>query len=253
MAYRMAHRMAYFLRRGERSRGMEEAESKEDFTERLVAELDPTDACSEAYRTVRTNLLYAFLDAPPKSIVLTSPGPGEGKSTTCANLGVVLAQAAKDVLILDCDFRKPVMHKIFGLRNLHGIMDVLVGERSLREVQKEPVDGLKVVSVGPIPANPAEVLASQRFSRFLAGVREEFDYVLVDTSPIGLVSDPVILAAQGDGVLLVLDAQSTSKRSVGLAMRSLETVGANVLGTIMNNVEVRKGNYYNYRYYGHEH
>jgi capsular exopolysaccharide synthesis family protein len=224
-----------------------ERKAEQDFSGRVVTILDPTGAASEAYRTLRTNLLYSLVDNPPKVIVLTSPGPGEGKSTTCANLGVVLAQAGKSVLILDCDLRKPVMHKFFSLRNLHGITDVLVGECSLQEVWAEPVEGLKIVPVGPIPLNPAEILGSRRFSEFLANTREEFDYVLVDASPVGLVSDPAILATQGDGVLLILDAQSTRKGLVRQAMRSLGAVGANVLGTVMNNVNVSKSSYY-YRY-----
>ena len=225
-----------------------EGNRHEDLQQRIVAVEEPTGAASEAYRTLRTNLLYSFIDDPPKVIVVTSPGPGEGKSTTCANLGVVLHQAAKSPLILDCDFRKPVIHKFFGLRNQVGITDVLAGERSLQEVWNEPLEGLKVVTVGPVPPNPAEMLGSNRFSNFLANVREEFDYVLVDASPIGLVSDPTILATQADGTLLVLDAQHTRKASVRQAVRTLTAVGANVLGTVMNNVEVSKGSYYYYNY-----
>jgi len=240
--------MAHVSRRAELRRTGKESRSEEDLTGRLTTILDPTSAASEAYRTLRTNLLYTLVDTPPKVVVLTSPGPGEGKSTTCANLGVVLAQAAKSALILDCDFRKPVVHKVFGLRNLHGIVDVLVGERSLQEVWKEPVEGLKVVPVGTMPPNPAEILGSQRFSKFLAAVRKEFDYVLIDTSPVGIVSDAAILATQGDGVLLVLDARNTRKRSVQQSVRSLEAVGANILGTVMNNVKVSRDGYYYYGY-----
>jgi capsular exopolysaccharide synthesis family protein len=222
--------------------------SEEDLSRGLVTILDPASGASEDYRTIRTNLLYALVDNPPKVIVLTSHGPGEGKSTTCANLGVVLAQAAKRTLILDCDLRKPAIHKFFGLRNLHGIVDVLVGERGLQEIWQEPMEGLKVVPAGPIPPNPAEILGSQRFSKFLASVRKGFHYVLVDASPIGPVSDPVVLATLGDGVLLVLDAQNTRKESVRQAMHSLQAVGANVLGTVMNNVKPNK-NYYSGNYY----
>jgi capsular exopolysaccharide synthesis family protein len=219
---------------------------------RLVTALDPTSAAAEAYRTLRTNLLYgAFLDEPAKVIVLTSPGPGEGKSTTCANLGVVLAQAGKNTLILDCDFRKPVIHRLFGFRNVRGVVDALVGERKLQENWKEPMEGLKVVTVGPIPPNPTELLGTRRFSELLASLREEFDYVLIDAPPVGMVSDPAILATQGDGVLLISDAQNTRKGAVRHAMRSLEAVGAPVLGTVMNNVEVPKGD--NYHYYGYAH
>ena len=223
--------------------------SDHDLTERLITLLAPNDGASEAYRKVRTNLLYAFVDQSPKAIMLTSPGPGEGKSTTCANLGVVLAQAAKSTLILDCDLRKPVIHKYFGLRNLRGIVDLLVGECPLQEVWKEPVEGLKVVPAGPVPPNPAEILGSQRFSKFLAAIREEFDYVLIDTSPVGPVSDPAILAPQADGVLLVIDAQNTRKGAGREAVHSLEAIGANVLGAVMNNVRVTKGEgYYGYAY-----
>src|SRR5215204_1912677 len=114
--------MTHLFRRAEVRRAGKERGSEADFAQRLVTNLDPTSPVSEAYRTLRTNLLYTLVDEPPKVIVLTSSGPGEGKSTTCANLGVVLAQASKSVLILDCDFRRPIMHKIFGLRNVHGII-----------------------------------------------------------------------------------------------------------------------------------
>lgn len=217
-----------------------------DFSGRLVTIMDPNSVASEAYRTVRTNLLYSLVDLPLQVVVMTSPGPQEGKSTTCANLGVTLAQADKRTLILDCDLRKPVLHKIFGLRNVYGIVNVLAGEWKIEEVWHEPLLGLKVVTVGPVPPNPAEILSSQRFADFLERVRKDFDYVLVDAPPIELVSDPAILATQGDGVLLVLDAQKTRKGAVRRSMRSLEAVGANVLGTVMNNVRAGRSSYYRY-------
>jgi receptor protein-tyrosine kinase len=223
---------------------------KNGFDERLVTLLNPTGVASEAYRTLRTNLIYSFLDKPPKALVLTSPGPAEGKSTTCANLGVVLAQSGRDTLIVDCDLRKPIMHKFFGMRNLHGLVDVLVGERELRNTWHEPIEGLKVLPVGRRPPNPSELLGTVRFSRLLARFREEFDYVVIDAPPVMLVSDPAILSTQGDGVLLVADAQKTRKSSVRRSVRSLTDVGANVLGTVMNNVDVSSKQYYygNYNY-----
>jgi receptor protein-tyrosine kinase len=212
----------------------------------LVTVLDPDSVASEAYRTLRTSLIYALVDPPPRVIVVTSPGTAEGKSTVCANLGVVLAQAGKSTLIIDCDFRKPVIHKIFGLNNTRGITDVLLREQSLQTIYQEPLPSvdLKVLSVGPIPPDPAELLSSRRLSEPLASVREQFDYVLIDSSPMGLVSDPTILATQADGVLLTLDAQRTRKGDVRQAVRSLRAVGANVLGTVMNNARVSKGGYY---------
>jgi capsular exopolysaccharide synthesis family protein len=214
----------------------------------LVTVKEPNSVAAEAYRGLRTNLLYAFVDHPPRVIMFTSPGQGEGKSTTCANLGVVLAQAGKSTAIVDCDFRKPVIHKFFGLSNVRGVMNVLIEDCSYKEVSKEPEEGLTVLTVGPIPPQPAEVLSTQGFATFLGEMRRDFEYVLVDAPPIGLVSDPAILATQGDGVLLVLDAQNTRKGAVRSAMRSLRTVGANVIGTVMNNT-IAKDSYYYYASY----
>jgi receptor protein-tyrosine kinase len=228
--------MAWILRRTEARRKHRKAEV-ENYDERLLTILDPDSVTAEGYRTLRTNLLHAAVGNPAKVIVITSFAGGEGKSMTCANLAVALAQVGKYTLALDCDFRKPQLHRYFGLRNLQGTVDLVAGERSLQEVAEEPLEGLKVVSVGPIPPNPADLLDSERFAKFLTDMREVFDYVLIDTPPLAMFSDPVILAAQSDGVLLVIDAQNTRKVSVGQCMRSLQTVGANVLGTVMNNVE----------------
>jgi capsular exopolysaccharide synthesis family protein len=216
---------------------------RDDPSGRLVTVLQPTNAASEAYHALRTSLLYAMVDAPPKVIVLTSPGFGEGKSTICANLGVVLAQAGKQTLILDCDLRKPEMHRIFRLRNVYGVVNVLAGEYDLPEVWQEPLEGLKVVTAGALPLNPAELLSSRRFADFVGRARQMFDYVLIDVPPIALVSDPAIVAVQGDGILLVLDAQKTRKASVRQSVRSLRAVGANLLGTVMNNVNVSEETY----------
>lgn len=221
------------------------------FSEHLIAVSDPLSAAAEAYRTLRTNLFYALVDNPPKVIVLTSPGPGEGKSTTCANLGVVMAQTGKSVLVLDCDLRRPTMHRIFGLRNFNGLVDILVGSREPREVLQEPLHGLKVLTVGSVPPNPAELLGSKRFADFLSVARKEFDYVLVDAPPVGVVSDPIILSTEADGVLLVVDAQSSRKWSLSQGIRSLQGVGAKVLGTVMNRVPVSKGSYYGYSSYAY--
>ncbi len=235
----------FFLRKRRR-----QDDANGDFSERLVSVSDPSGAASEAYRTLRTSLLYSLVDTPPKVIVMTSPGMGEGKSTTCANLAVVLAQAGKNTLVMDCDLRKPVMHKIFGLRNFYGVVDALVSNKDLPESWwQEPVPGLKVATAGSIPPNPAELLGSRRFADLLALARERFDYVLLDSPPVGAVADPVILATQGDGVLLVLDSHNTRKAALQEAVRSMDSVGARVLGTVMNNVKVPRGGYY-YRYGG---
>ena len=217
-------------------------------SEQLTTVLDPSGLASEAYRTLGTNLLYSSVDDPPKVILITSPGAQEGKSTSCANLGVVLAQADKTTLIVDGDLRRPSMHKIFSLRNFRGVANVLTGAHDLSEVWGEPLPKLKIVPTGPLPPNPMELLNSNRFAELIAKARQQFDYVLIDSPPVELVSDPLILATHTDGVLLILDSQRTRKRSLRNAVRNLNTVGANVLGTVMTNVEKTPGGYYTQSY-----
>jgi len=217
-------------------------------SEPLVTLQDPGRVASEAYRSLRTSLLYAVVDAPPKVVLITSPGPAEGKSTTCANLAVVLAQAGKETLVIDGDLREPSLHKIFGVPNVSGVVNVLSGEHNLPEVWKEPVSGLKIISAGPIPPDPAALLSSVRFAEFVGQARRMFDYVLIDSPPTQLVSDPMIIATQADAVLLVLDFQGTSKRSLRKAVRNLEAVGANVLGTVMNKAPSAETGRYGYIY-----
>jgi capsular exopolysaccharide synthesis family protein len=214
-----------------------------DVSDGLVALFDPSNLASEAYRILRTNLFYAAVDSPPKVIVLTAPGSGEGKTNVCANLGVVLAQANKKVLILDCDWRKPTMHKVFELRNISGIVNVLAGERRLEEVWQEPLSGLKMISAGPPPPDPTGLLESRSFAEVLDQVRREFDYVLIDTPPVKTFSDPLILSRRADGVLLVLDAQHTRKQAVRQAIHKLRNVDANIIGTIMNRAQSPRVDY----------
>jgi capsular exopolysaccharide synthesis family protein len=228
-----------------RQSGMDAA----NLSDALVTVLNPGSAASEAYRTLRTNLLYSHLDTPLGVMELTSPGPREGKSIICANLGAVLAQMEKRTLIVDCDLRKPTMHKIFALHNAFGLVNVLVGERALQEVWQEVLAGLKVVTSGPIPPNPAEVLSSQRFTEFLASVRKDVDYVLLDAPPVQSASDPVIIATHADGVILVFDARNTRKGAVRQSVRALRAVGANMLGTVMNNVKEANDGYHHYHMY----
>ena len=230
--------------------GHEEDTRRPDEVDRLPGELvtvsDPAGVAAEAFRTLRTSLLYSLVDDPPKVIVVTSPGAGEGKSTVCANLGVVLAQAEKSTLIVDCDLRKPRMHDMFGLRNFRGVVDILVGKHEPRRTWQEPLAGLKVMTTGPVPPNSTELLGSRRFAEFLGAMRREFDCVLVDVPPVQLVSDPMVVATQGDGVLLVLDAQKTRKRAAQRSIVSLEAVGAKIIGTTLNNVRSRGGDSYGY-------
>jgi Mrp family chromosome partitioning ATPase len=149
-----------------------------DYSDTLVTIVDPNGPGSEAYRRMRTNLFYASVDDPPKVVVLTSSGPGEGKSTTAANLGVTLSEAGKSTLVVDCDLRKPMLHRYFETRNITGLVDILTMDRKPQDLWHEPMLNLKLITAGPPPLNPAELLSSQRFAKFLEHARQQFDYVL---------------------------------------------------------------------------
>jgi capsular exopolysaccharide synthesis family protein len=216
------------------SRSQAQNDKVDVLSEQLVTLLDPAAAASEAYRSLRTSLLYAVANAPPMVILITSPDLMDGKSTTCANLAVVLAQAGKETLAIDGNLHEPSLHKIFGVPNVNGMVNVLSGEYDLSEMCTELFPGLKVLSSGPIPPNPTELLISDRFAPLIGQARQLFDYVLIDSPPTELVSDPMIIATQADAVMLVLNSEGTGKGSLHKAMRNLEAVGANVLGTVIN-------------------
>jgi capsular exopolysaccharide synthesis family protein len=212
-----------------------------DLSARLITVENPTSAASEAYRAMRTNLVYSVADPKPRVILLTSPGSKEGKTTTCANLGVVLAQAGKSTLVLDCDLRNPALHQVFGLPNSRGVADVLAEKCGLQDVLQEPLPNLKVAPAGPIPHAPTDLLSSKNFAGLVHQARRSFDYVLIDSPhvlmssfPGGPSADPIILAAQADGALLVLDARGTPREALRQTVGALRNVGARVLGTVVN-------------------
>ena len=216
--------------------------------EQLITVFDPTAAASEAYRSLRTTLLYAVANTPPTVLLITSPGLMDGKSTTCANVAVVLAQAGKETLMIDGDLHRPSLHKIFGVPNVNGVVNVLSGEYDLSEMCTEPLAGLKILSAGPIPPNPAELLISGHLAPLIGQARQLFDYVLIDSPPTDLVSDPMIIATQADGVMLVLNSEEPSKVSMHRAVHDLEAVGANIVGTVMNKAPKIETRRYGYNY-----
>jgi capsular exopolysaccharide synthesis family protein len=213
-----------------------QSEHQDVFSRQLVTVLDPSNRASEAFRILRTSLFSALADSPPQAIVVTSPGRAEGKSTVCANLGVVLAQAGNRTLLVDCNLREPAVHSIFGLPITPGIEKVIDGARDSEEIYQEPIPNLKVLTAGVAPPISTEVLGSQRFLEFLVSARQEFEYVLLDSPSATLVSDPALLATQADGVLLVLNARKTSRKDLHAAVRILAAAGAFVLGTVMNDL-----------------
>ena len=204
---------------------------------------------SEAYRTLRTNVQFTGVDSETKKIMVTSSGPGEGKSHTVANLAVSMAQSGKSVLVVDADMRNPTQHKLFGIDNSHGLSVALVQEEHYsRNIRGTSVPGVKVFTAGPIPPNPAELVGSKRMKRLIHEVSEQFDMVLIDTPPVIAVTDASILAQQVDGVILVLASGEVNKDFAQKAKEQLDKVGAKILGAVLNKVEIKTSEYYYYNY-----
>ncbi|UMZ34207.1 CpsD/CapB family tyrosine-protein kinase [Priestia megaterium] len=217
---------------------------------RLLAHNSPKDPVAEQYRTIRTNIQFSGADQEIKSIVLTSTGPGEGKSTTASNLATVYAQQGLRVLLIDADLRKPTAHYTFRLENHVGLTNVLTKQSTLGQaVQTTEVPELFLLTSGPIPPNPAELLASNNMTELLKEMKEEFDMVIFDTPPVLAVADAQILANQVDGSILVVSSGKTDKEAAVKAKELLLKANAKVLGAVLNNRKMEEGSDY-YYYYG---
>ena len=203
-------------------------------TRTLITLTDPRSPVSEAYRTLRTNLEFFSLDEPIRTLVVTSPGPNEGKSTVLANLAVTLAQGGKKVILVDCDLRRPVQHTLFELDNTAGLTMMMLDEAEA-PLRETPVEGLRVLPAGPAPPNPAELLGSRRMKEAIAALLEQADVLLFDAPPVMAVTDALVLAVQTDGVLLVVKAGGTKREHVQQAKERLDRVNARIVGAVLNN------------------
>lgn len=216
---------------------------------KLVTKHDPKSPISEQYRTIRTNIQFSTIDEEVRTLLVTSSGPGEGKSTTAANLAVVFAQQGKKVLLVDTDMRKPTVHYTFNMTNTYGLTSVLTKKVELNEaVQEGDSTAPSVLSSGPIPPNPAELLSSKAMSEFLATALDEYDLVIFDTPPVLVVTDAQILANKCDGTILVVSSETTEKEAAVKAKELLVSAQAKILGVVLNNKKVEKTK--NYYYYG---
>jgi capsular exopolysaccharide synthesis family protein len=203
----------------------------------LITLTDPRSPVSEAYRTLRTNLEFFSLDEPIRTLVVTSPGPEEGKSTVLANLAVVLAQGGKRVILVDCDLRRPAQHALFGLDNATGLTTMMLdeGAQSDPPLRETAVDGLWVLPAGPPPPNPAELLGSRRMQETIAALLKQADVLLFDAPPVLAVTDALVLVVQTDGALLVVKAGGTRREHVQRAKERLERVNARIVGAVLSN------------------
>ncbi len=206
---------------------------------------------SEAFRVLRTNLRFAGVDRPLKTVLITSPSPSEGKSLTVANLGAALAQAGERVILVDTDLHRPRLHRIFSLRNNRGVTSALLEEHPDLDglLQESTVPGLQILTSGPLPPNASELLGSARMRELLAALGSQADVLLLDSPPATALADAAVLATQTDGVLLVLDSGATRREVARRAMEALHRVNARVVGAILNRLPTSGGGYYYYYYY----
>jgi non-specific protein-tyrosine kinase len=203
---------------------------------------------TEAYKAIRTNLLFSSIDQEIKTIVVTSASPGEGKSRTAANLAVALAQAGHRTVIVDADFRRPTQHKIFGRVRNRGLANLILHDQPEAElvVPVPEVPNLWALMSGPIPPNPSELLGSASMRALLSQLRQAFTYVIVDTPPVNAVTDPIVLAANADGAILVIEQGRTTYPSLLRAKRVLDQVNVTTLGAVMNKLRAGGAAYYEY-------
>ena len=227
-----------------------------DFKRRLITYEDPKSPISESYRSLRTNITYSSSDKKKISFIVTSPQPGEGKSTTVANLAIAFAQLRKRTLLIDAELRKPAQHNVFGLSRGPGLSEYLIGDTEDFNllVHKTKVQSLHIVTAGGLPPNPSELLGSSRMSDLVAKLEQEWDIILFDSPPIVAVTDASMISGEIDGLILVVKAGSTDRSAVDRALDTITNVKAPLIGVILNGAspETLAGKYsYYYSYYNY--
>jgi capsular exopolysaccharide synthesis family protein len=218
----------------------------------VVTMIEPKSAAAEAYKTLRTSVLFASAQRGLETLMVSSANAQEGKSATTANLGVALAQSGKRVILVSADLRKPRLHRFFRAQNGMGLTNVLAGEKNALEVLTwVGVENLRLLPSGPVPGNPAELLGSEAMESLLRELQEASDFVLIDAAPVLPVADAMTLTPLVDAVLLVADARSTTRGAIEQARQQLDQVNARVIGTVLNNFDPSKAAY-THQHYGYE-
>lgn len=204
---------------------------------------------TEAYKTLRTNLLFSLAAGKNNIVIVSSASPSEGKSSTCANLAITMAQTGARVILIDADLRKPTQYQIFKCNNSKGLTTILAGFNDLDDVIKRDVEPkLDVITSGPAPPNPSELLGGERMTRLLDKLNEHYDYIFIDTPPINVVTDAMVLANKAAGVILITRQRQSTYDDLTKAVSTLEFSGANILGLVINGINEKSGRYGKYKY-----
>lgn len=216
----------------------------------IVTVNKPLSPISEAYRTLRTNILFSSIDSNPKTMLITSSSPREGKTTTAVNLAVSIAQEGKKTILLDCDLRKPQVHKLFQISNEDGLSNILIDEINVdMGIKKTVVPNLFLLPSGKIPPNPSELLSSQKMQQFMESLRQSFDSIVIDSPPLIVVTDAQIISKYSDVCILVVASGESDKNSVMKAKELLCNVNANLIGIVLNKIDISSDRYYKYYQY----
>jgi len=228
-----------------------EAKAEEEID--LIVHQKPRSVISEAYRSMRTSILFAFADKPAKTLLITSSNPGEGKTTSVINLGITMANTGEKVLLVDADMRCSRLHKSFGLTKENGLSDYLVGNITIdTAIKPTRIENLSIVSAGSTPPNPAELLHSGRMKTFLDEAKKRFDRIIIDPTPILTVTDAAILANVVDGVIMLVRAGKTPIEIILRSKEKLIEAKANIIGVLLNNIDIGQESYYYYYYYNED-
>lgn len=211
----------------------------------MILSKDTPFEVKESYKAIRTNILHILKDKDKKWFSVTSPCPGTGKTTVAVNLGITFAELGKKTVVIDADMRKPMLARLFSLRGSKGLSEFLKGDEDRAKVIETEHNNLYVVTAGEIPENPSELLSSERFGMLLSKLSETFEYIIVDTPPVGMVTDAAVISSVVSGTLLVIRQNYTDRERFDATVRALKKVDSNILGYVLNAVDEKK---YSYRY-----
>ena len=219
--------------------------------EPIITLSKPRMPVSEAFRSLRTNLQFSGIDAPLKTLLITSASPSDGKSSVAANLATVIAQGDKEVVVVDSDMRRPTIHKVFKLSNRLGLSDYFIrpADKMSGVVKKTTVNNLSIITSGSLPPNPSELLSSTKMRDVISLLGKHFDMVILDSPPLLAVTDALILTKSVDGVILVIDPKKTKRAAIRQAVEQLQRVDARILGVVLNNIKIKRSSYYYSRDY----
>ncbi len=217
----------------------------------LITFRDPKSSASEAYRDIRTSILFSSVESEPQVMLITSAGPQEGKTITASNLAVTMAQSGSKVVLVECDLRRPRIDKVFDKQHDTGLTNILVGNKDVEEtIFKTEVENLFIIPSGPVPPNPSEILGSKRMTELIQTLKKNFTRIIIDSPPVAAVTDAVVLAKQVDGVIMIVRVNDKSKDMIINSLEKLRSVSADIFGIVLNGVDISRHSYYYYQYSG---